>query len=104
MSITPFQMSLRTRMQSVASCKASTFEELEDDTRIELTREEMSQLPVMIANSDELGSPCTDLPNPAPDIIFVLVRDGKRYLVNTEGFDYARYIVRIHTITSVSSI
>lgn len=101
MPLSPFQTTLRSRMSALASCKVGTFEELEDDCKIELTKEEMSQLKVEVYDSSELKSPTQDFPRPAPSVIFILVRDGKRYLVNTEGYDYARYIIRIRTITTV---
>ena len=35
-----------------------------------------------------------DFIHPTP-IVFIMTRDGDNYIINTEGHDYARYIIRL---------
>ena len=46
-----------------------------------------------VYNGDHLITPFDHLKT--KESIYILERDGIKYLVNTEGFDYPRYIARI---------
>jgi hypothetical protein len=39
--------------------------------------------------------PTADLPFEAPQYFIAVLPDGRRFLVDTEGYDYARYITRL---------
>jgi len=90
---------LRDRLLAVDGHKMGDFEEVDEHHRIEMTKDEIARLPVIIANSDEMGSPMNNLPRSFFDVtknvLLILVRDGRKYLVSTEGYDYCRYIARI---------
>ncbi len=92
---------LRNRLLEIGHKKPLSFRFVDAQSTIALTPEELNSIPHK--TYDELESPCSDLPttedgNEHP-ILFVLHRNGKKYLVSTEGYTYSRYIIRISMLT-----
>jgi len=81
--------------QSFESVKTSLSKQIEF-----LMNEIVEQLPTFIAEEMKINNPidfhdtsCFFWGN-TPQY-FIVVKDGKRYLANTEGFNYCRYLLKI---------
>lgn len=81
------QVSSRLRKNVEYTRKPSTFDEVTDF--VSLTDLAMNTLRVY----DNIPSPCED--HGVDDMLFIVAVNGKRYLVNTEGFSYCRYVSEI---------
>lgn len=81
------QVSSRLRKDVDYTSKPSTFDEVTDF--VSLTDHEMNTLRVY----DNIPSPFEG--HGVDDILFIVAVNGKRYLVNTEGFPYCRYVSEI---------
>ena len=71
--------------------KPTTWSEVEDYTPTDRELDAISRLQML----ETYGTPSTDLFVNAKPQIFLTERGGEIYLVNTEGFDYCRYVLRI---------
>lgn len=80
--------------------KPGTWSEIEDYVPTDRELDAISRLPMI----ETVGSPMDgDRSKYARYQIFLTERGGKIYLINTEGFDYARYVLRIPTPSQMPS-
>lgn len=50
----------------------------------------------LLFEDETIGTPMDDLPDHLADSIFITrLADGRKFLVNTEGYGYCRYITRV---------
>lgn len=76
--------------------KCYSWDDLEDDEVVRIP----SYLAELLGTFEvpEGQSPMETLPNEFSDSIFIAeLIDGRKFLVNTEGFDYCRYIAKLET-------
>lgn len=72
--------------------KCGSFKEADEVTRVTLPANEAAILGIF--DADELGvaDPFDDIPKALSNqMVFILKRGEKHYLINTEGFSYCRY-------------
>lgn len=71
--------------------KVGSFADVQNDEKIEITADLMNRLGVL--DMSETDDPNDDLPEEYADSVFVArLPDGKLFLVNTEGYNYCRYV------------
>ncbi len=76
----------------------------EDIKKARIARHQLAQLRTIPAEALFKGSGGSDAPpmakfsNPVDEQYFILERNGNLYLVDTGGYDYARYIVELHSL------
>lgn len=71
--------------------KSSTFSEVAGETPMVISQEDADILGVY--ELLHVSTPFSDLPKELADrIVFVLNHEGALYLINTEGFNYCRYV------------
>jgi len=79
--------------------KPMTWDEITDVEIPEDLQARVDSLPHIELDGDDLPGPDANLEDYVPDyrgdILFVLVIGGARFLINTEGYEYARYAARI---------
>ena len=72
--------------------KLDSWEEANCGRYVIIDTKDLKQLVTYDSKQEKLEDPFSDLPRNHPMVF--LVKNGKRlYLVNTEGYDYSRYVV-----------
>jgi hypothetical protein len=83
--------------------KSCTWEEVYDYGAM-IEEADARQMPIYRAEEIGMESPMDDCLDGKTDTICIVVRDGQGYLVNTEGFKYARYIVPVKIVKSLEYV
>ena len=73
--------------------KPLSFEEVDQDwiNRVPVSTKDANELGVYYAEDLEIERPMDTFAIPTP-LVFVINYDDKTYIVNTEGFNYCRYV------------
>lgn len=84
--------------------KSCGWHEVDDDVVVTIEEADARQMPIYRSEDIGMDNPMNDCLPGKEVLVCIVVHEGRGYLINTEGFCYARYIVPIKIVKKLEYV